>query len=257
MRFAVNSVAGHTDNGAPYALAGDVSGNYNAWTPPLGAVTISATPFALANASGTAGTPRTVRLNIVNTATVTTYSLAVSNGTGSGSFAAGTVVPISAAAAPSGQVFDRWVGATVVNAYSASTTLTMPAANTVVAATYKSAALAQAVVRLVLINADTNQQIATLTDGMTLMLSALPTRNLNVQAVTNPAVVGSVRFDLSVGTDRTESAAPYALAGDTDGNYWAWTPPVGALTITATPFSGVSASGTRGTSATVRLNVVQ
>jgi hypothetical protein len=42
-----------------------------------------------------------------------------------------------------------------------------------------------------------------------------------------------------------ESTAPFALEGDTNGNY----------TITATPFCGSGASGTMGSAYTVQLNV--
>jgi hypothetical protein len=166
------------------------------------------------------------------------------------------VVSLTAAAAPSGQVFDRWTGASVANAYASSTTLVMPASHTTVTAAYKTTTTS-VLSRLLLINADTNQPLMTLWDGMTLKLSALATRNLNVQAVTSPAVVGSVRFAVSPGTGRVETAAPYAMAGDTDGNYSTWTPPLGTVTITATPYSAAGGAGTAGSSLTVRLNVVQ
>jgi hypothetical protein len=39
-----------------------------------------------------------------------TYQLTVGNGSGRGSYAAGTVVTITANAAPSGQVFSSWFG---------------------------------------------------------------------------------------------------------------------------------------------------
>jgi dienelactone hydrolase len=70
-----------------------------------------------------------------------TYSLTVNSGSGSGSYAAGTTVNIAAAAAPSGQVFDRWTGdvANVASVTAASTTITMPAGNATVTATYKLA----------------------------------------------------------------------------------------------------------------------
>jgi hypothetical protein len=67
----------------------------------------------------------------------TTYQLTVVSGSGSGSYAAGTVVNISANAPPVGQEFDRWVGAVVGNATSANTTLTMPSVATTVTATYR------------------------------------------------------------------------------------------------------------------------
>ena len=67
-----------------------------------------------------------------------TYALTVSNGSGSGQYTAGTVVAISANAAPTGQVFDAWTGAAVADASASTTTLIMPAAATTVAANYKT-----------------------------------------------------------------------------------------------------------------------
>jgi CubicO group peptidase (beta-lactamase class C family) len=100
---------------------------------------------------------------------------------------------------------------------------------------------------ITLMNADTDQPIGPLLDGMTLDLSALPTRNLNVRA--DPAgPVASIRFALDAnGNYRTETIAPYSLAGDTDGNYAPWTPSPGVHTLTATPYSGPGATGPVGT----------
>ena len=67
---------------------------------------------------------------------VKTYNLNVVNGTGSGSFLAGTVVNIKANAPGPGQAFSNWTGASVANANSAATTITMPAANTTVTANF-------------------------------------------------------------------------------------------------------------------------
>jgi hypothetical protein len=71
--------------------------------------------------------------------TVTTYTLTVVNGTGGGSFAANATATITANAAPSGQIFQNWTGATVANATAATTTLAMPATNTTVTAHYVAA----------------------------------------------------------------------------------------------------------------------
>lgn len=68
-----------------------------------------------------------------------THTLTVVNGSGSGSYAKGTVVNITANAPPAGQSFVNWTGATVQNPTSASTTLTMPANNVTVTANYTSA----------------------------------------------------------------------------------------------------------------------
>ena len=65
----------------------------------------------------------------------TTYTLSVAGGSGSGMYAAGAVVNISATV-PSGQQFQSWSGATVASPTSSSTTITMPAANTTVTAVF-------------------------------------------------------------------------------------------------------------------------
>ncbi len=69
-----------------------------------------------------------------------TYTLAVTNGTGSGSYAPGTQISITANTAPAGKVFDKWItnnGGTFVDVSSSSTTFTMPASDVTVTATYK------------------------------------------------------------------------------------------------------------------------
>src|SRR5215467_9662852 len=101
-------------------------------------VTISATPSAGQTfqswTGATVADPNAATTTLVmpaanttvtaNYTTGPTYSLTVNNGTGSGSYAAGTVVSIKANAAPTGQVFQNWTGAAVANAAAASTTLT-------------------------------------------------------------------------------------------------------------------------------------
>jgi len=70
------------------------------------------------------------------------YTLTVNSGSGDGSYTPSTVVNISADAAPSGKVFDDWVGDTsnIADVNASSTTLTMPAANQEITATYEDAA---------------------------------------------------------------------------------------------------------------------
>jgi hypothetical protein len=71
------------------------------------------------------------------------YELTVNSGSGSGSYIYGQEVGIEADAPAPGQMFDQWVGNTyyVGNVYDASTTVTMPASNIAVLATYKDAAV--------------------------------------------------------------------------------------------------------------------
>jgi len=77
-----------------------------------------------------------VSITIAPPATATQYTLTVGNGSGGGTYAAGAVVTIAANAAPAGEVFASWSGATVANATATTTTLVMPAANTTAIANY-------------------------------------------------------------------------------------------------------------------------
>ena len=105
-----------------------------------------------------------------------------------------------------------------------------------------------------LINADTNQVISQLSNGSVIDLRIVPTRNLNIQAVTSNRV-GSVVMNLNGGV-RTENGAPYAIAGDDNGNYVGWTPSQGAYTMSATPYELANAQGIMGSGSTVTFSVV-
>ena len=117
-------------------------------------------------------------------------------------------------------------------------------------------AAAVAVTSLTLYDADRGIPIAgfdPIPDGATIDLAALPTRNLNVAANTSPGTVGSVRFAYDDNANqRTESVAPYFLAGD-DGRF---TPAAGSHTIAATPYAESDAAGAPGEPHTVRVTVV-
>ncbi|MBD0259305.1 MAG: T9SS type A sorting domain-containing protein [Cytophagales bacterium] len=113
---------------------------------------------------------------------------------------------------------------------------------------------AQTVSSFSLINADTDQPIKTLVNGETINLAALPTKNLNILANTNPATVGSVRFVLN-GVAKNESIKPYAWAGDNNGNYNAWTPAAGNYTLSGTAYSGAGATGTKGGTLTLNFTI--
>lgn len=95
-----------------------------------------------------------------------------------------------------------------------------------------------------LMDADTDRPIGLLTDGATLNLATLPTRNLNVRADFASMAVGSVGFALNASYSRVEDTLPYSLAGDTGGgNYKPWTPTPGSHTLTATPYSTTGEEG--------------
>ncbi len=67
-------------------------------------------------------------------ASAQTYTLTVTNGSGTGHYSAGQTVAIKANTPTTGYIFTNWTGQAVQSATSASTTLTMPAANASVTA---------------------------------------------------------------------------------------------------------------------------
>jgi hypothetical protein len=75
------------------------------------------------------------------TANPAALALTVNQGTGSGNYVAGTIVPVSAGAAPAGKTFDRWMEDWVIlsNPLIATTTATMPFQNVAITAAYKAA----------------------------------------------------------------------------------------------------------------------
>ncbi len=108
-----------------------------------------------------------------------------------------------------------------------------------------------------LVNARTNRDIGTLSDGDTLILSDLPNR-LAIRANTAPQQVGSVVFAFNGDDDlRTENTAPYALAGDRSGRYNRLTLGEGEHLLTATPYTQRDGNGDAGKALTIRFTVMQ
>ncbi|WP_394750499.1 Ig-like domain-containing protein [Spongiimicrobium salis] len=108
-----------------------------------------------------------------------------------------------------------------------------------------------------LVDADANAIIGPLADGDVIDLATLSTSSLSVIAETGDTPVGSVVFDLNGENGvQTENFAPYTIAGDNDGNFNGINFPLGANTITATPFSGPNGTGDAGSAATVSFTVV-
>jgi cytoskeletal protein RodZ len=111
-----------------------------------------------------------------------------------------------------------------------------------------------------LFDADTDQPIAEfdpLQEGAILNLVTLPSRQLSLVANTAPQTAGSVRFELDLpAIDRVESTAPFALAGDVDGDYLAWAPSQGLHTLRVTPYTEANAGGQAGASLTLTFMVI-
>lgn len=99
-------------------------------------------------------------------------------------------------------------------------------------------------VAIYLINADTDTELGELVNGSQVILSQLPTNNLNIEA-RRAGTVGSVVFALTGAMTRnqTETALPYALYGDVSGNYNAWNPIPGSYNLSSRAFTGSGGSG--------------
>jgi hypothetical protein len=107
-----------------------------------------------------------------------------------------------------------------------------------------------------LVNADTEGDIAPLTDGGVIDFAKLATTRLNVRAEVQPDTVGSVVFTLNGKVSGTENYVHYTLAGDWNGDYKPWTPALGQYTLTATPYAGAGAEGKAGVPLTITFRVI-
>ncbi|MDB5302490.1 MAG: hypothetical protein JWM97_39 [Phycisphaerales bacterium] len=114
-----------------------------------------------------------------------------------------------------------------------------------------------AVTGLMLVNSATGEDIAALTDGMTINLATLPTRKLSVRADAN-ALTRSVKFGYDAKARyHTDNAVPYSLLGDNGpAHFKRWKPTVGAHTLSATPYTRRNAKGTAGDTAVVNFTVI-
>ena len=106
------------------------------------------------------------------------------------------------------------------------------------------------VAELILVNADTDQPISILSEGLVLDIENLSATNLSIVANTSPDKVGSVKFELQgpVSQTKTESIAPYTLFGDRFGPDYAggiFLP--GQYSVKVTPYSEAGARGSAGT----------
>ncbi|WP_224484392.1 PKD domain-containing protein [Robertkochia aurantiaca] len=114
-----------------------------------------------------------------------------------------------------------------------------------------------AVTSLTLVDADSDTDILVLQDGQVLDVAVYGGKNLNVRANTSPETVGSVVFQLtgSLNQTKTESKAPYALFGDSGGNYKGELFPEGSYSLTAIPYSSSGGNGTAGTALTINFSI--
>ncbi|MBD5530965.1 MAG: leucine-rich repeat protein [Lachnospiraceae bacterium] len=125
--------------------AGNNGNNNGTPTPTPNGTPGAGTPGAGTPGAGTpgAGTPGAGTPGASNGQTSNQrYKLTVQNGSGSGTYLAGTTVVITADAPPSGQRFDRWTSIAndfnITSATSSITTITMPSHDMTIVANYTS-----------------------------------------------------------------------------------------------------------------------
>lgn len=118
---------------------------------------------------------------------------------------------------------------------------------------------ATTVLSFTLVDADTNEELGALTEGMTLDLGTLPP-HINVRA--NVGVFGNdvlqyVWLELTpIEIKRRESVAPYALFGDLGGDFLPGTFDVGVNTLIATPYVAGSSGSVAGKPLAITFEVV-
>ncbi len=108
---------------------------------------------------------------------------------------------------------------------------------------------------LVLVNAESDQDIAPVSDGDVIDLAETGNK-LSLRAEVN-AYTGSVVFGVNDDpTFQVENNPVYALKGNQGSDYHAWTPSPGQYTISVTPYPEDNAGGTAGPTMTVHLTIV-
>ncbi len=99
------------------------------------------------------------------------------------------------------------------------------------------------VVTLELYNAETDEKIATFTDGYTIDFEQIGTQKITIVAKVD-GTVETVQFTYdSDDSYQAEANAPYAIRGDDGGDYNAWTPESGMHTLAVQAFNSDGAIG--------------
>ncbi|WP_028978395.1 PKD domain-containing protein [Sporocytophaga myxococcoides] len=282
VKFILNGSTFRVENEAPFALAGDNNGNYNAWLPSnQGYYTIVAQEFSGNNGTGTLLRSTTINFfvqvinfgqspvanagidkNITLPTTSTTF-------TGSASSPGGSIIGtlwtyINGPAQSLG--IDNPV---IANPTSLTTNVTgfvapgqylfrLSATNNFGITAYDDIYVnvnGQSVYGFRIVRGGTEGDGFLISDGDIVNLALYEATNLNFQALTSPESIGSVRFNYD-GTNRTENQPPYAFYGDINGVYNGGPITNGNHTLSAIPYTGNNATGTAGLSKTISFTVI-
>ncbi|MCS4434334.1 fibronectin type III domain-containing protein [Aquiflexum gelatinilyticum] len=161
--------------------------------------------------------------------------------------------PGIASVSPSGLVTGIKSGAALITATSEDGNFTAISEITV------SSPEALGIAQFTLVNADSDTDILELTNGSILDINQVLGLNLNIRVNTNPETVGSVAISISgpVSATITENVAPYALFGDSNGNYNGRILPEGSYSLEAVPYSEPNFGGIKGAPLSIQFSIAE
>lgn len=113
------------------------------------------------------------------------------------------------------------------------------------------------ILKFMLIDAQTNEELFEIEDGSKINLATIGTRHINIRGYTEPNQVGSVVFELSGMRDKVhiENIEPYSLYKNDGKNFFKWSPSPGNYKLKATPYSKSEAKGEKGASLSVSFTI--
>ncbi|MDB5297094.1 MAG: Fibronectin type 3 protein, partial [Phycisphaerales bacterium] len=175
--------------------------------------------------------------------------------------ASGSLTDVLAWAVPAGQhvlTVTPFGGSNGTGTVGEPLTVTFTGNTTTVPPTVPPTTPTFGVTGLTLIDADTDLDLGPVTDGMT--LDRTGGKQFAIRAETTGATTKSVVFVVDGTPFRTESSAPYTIAGDAAGgpagDYAPWTAAAGPHTLTVQGYDATGGAGTLGLAVTFNLNVV-
>jgi PKD repeat protein len=258
-----------TENATPYSAFGDDGNDIFGREFREGTYLITATAYSGRNATGTAGTPVELDLEIESCVPPAAGFTAVPT---SGKvplgvrFTADEDNPDYNYLFDFGDGTDGFVGFSTTHTYTEvgeyTVTLTVTNVSTGCSSFSSQTIMVEEVltpenVSFRLIDAKTDQSIMDLTDGTQINQASLPSSQLAIEVI--PAEpVGSFKIQVNgpgLATSKNESAAPYASFGDDNGDFDGKSFQLGTYTVVATPYSGRNATGIAGSPAQIQFQI--
>ncbi len=113
------------------------------------------------------------------------------------------------------------------------------------------------VTSLVLINADTDEDIATISEGAIFYIEDIGTSNLNIRADVSENTESVVFGYQENPTYKLENFAVFAIGGNSGNNYNAWIPDFGNNTLSATAYSEKQGNGIASETLTLNFQILE